>query len=193
MKKWCFPLDVCKKESKQVVPTDFDFVEPFIGPGKVIENPQLRSRGNIAVCLRARGGEDFARTRCLQGTGFGKGGEDLTRGPSKLASDTGGLGAAATPLLGMLIVRQPIQKDMSPQQGAAFLVWLIAVRLGLAKADMFDAEATNSVKQLLGLLPQCASSGTATESDGSFAAALGIALPSSKIALMLTEAMTAFH
>ena len=46
MNKLCFSLDVCKKGSKMSVPTDFDFVKPFIGLRKVIENPQLRSRGN---------------------------------------------------------------------------------------------------------------------------------------------------
>ena len=45
---WCFSLDVCKKRPKTGLPTDFDFVKPFIGPRKLIKNPRLRCWGNIS-------------------------------------------------------------------------------------------------------------------------------------------------
>lgn len=103
----------------------------------------------------------------------------------RLPSAMPSFSAAAARLLAWLVLQWPISKDMPPRQFAAFVAGLVAVRLGIAKADeMFDAEVSKRVNDLLGLLPQCPPLRAA---EGSFQAATGMTRPASKIALKLAE------
>lgn len=106
----------------------------------------------------------------------------------RLPSELGAMRISAVSMLAVLTVLRPITTETPPQQCAAVVAGLIAVRLGLAAPDIFDAEATDSVNVLLSLLPE---SETHTACYSCFASIIGIERPASRIVRMLAEAVAA--
>ena len=67
LKKWCFPLDVCKKMPKMGRPTDLESWQPFTGLRLVIENPRLRCWGTKRAINQRVSSHEFGigEVRCV--------------------------------------------------------------------------------------------------------------------------------